>query len=117
LSFFVSSQVLVPRALRIIYFRERRHALEAESIEPHLHHVNAAAATFPLSTDLPSDAARESLPPSRTKEPDTMTDEISLPAEMEALDNYLLSDRSPPESMDLSQLDGSDREPGAHPAQ
>lgn len=35
-----------------------------------------------------------------------MTDEISLPAEMEALDNYLLSDRSPPESMDLSQLDG-----------
>lgn len=32
--------------------------------------------------------------------------DMSLPPNIEALDAYLLSDRSPPDSMDLSELDG-----------
>jgi uncharacterized protein len=35
-----------------------------------------------------------------------MTQDTPLPSDIEALDNYLLSDRSPPDCMDLSELDG-----------
>lgn len=35
-----------------------------------------------------------------------MDDDTNLPPDIEALDAYLLSDRSPPDCMDLSELDG-----------